>query len=96
MTYSMKDVEALTSMVMEEQGDNAVTHVSNYIDQLRVEKDMLGAGLWTMVLALLYHHAQPELPARQHQSFEINPDQKNGEAAEPASTNLSNGAVTLH
>ena len=92
MAYSMKDVEILTAMVMEEQGENAITHVSNFIDQLRVEKDLLGASLWTMVLALLYHHVPAEaLPL----DGQVKPEKPVG-ASERVHSTLTSTSTVLH
>ena len=93
MAYSMKDVETLTAMVMDEQGENAVNHVSNYIDQLRVDKDMLGASLWTMVLALLYHRAQP---ASANSCAKDQSANNSDQTPDPAPHTLPGAAVTLH
>lgn len=95
MAYSMKDVETLTAMVMEEQGDNAISHVSNFIDQLRVEKDMLSASLWTRVLALLYHHAQqvpstPIWPARNGRTSEQE------QPVQPGQPTLTSSVIILY
>lgn len=58
MAYEKQDIFVLTDLVTKEYGDEAVEHVSYYVDALRKAKDSQATVLWSIVLAMLYHRSR--------------------------------------
>ena len=58
MAYAKQDILVLTDLVTKEYGDEAVEHVSYYVDALRKAKDSQATVLWSIVLAMLYHRSR--------------------------------------